>query len=141
MKTVGIFKLSLYTVCKENASGKCEQRYQIMQPSLPFTQHKMLAHQYHVSCLCIRKYFIPCKISICILKSAGKCQKHTRDKSLRHLDSCIFRFCFFKKHFHHLTFFIVSYYNAFSGKCKNYLIKNILFRQKIVTVHRLPCEL
>ena len=52
MKTVGIFKLSLYTVCKENASGKCEQRYQIMQPSLPFTQHKMLAHQYHVSRLC-----------------------------------------------------------------------------------------
>ena len=70
MKTVGIFKLSLYTVCKENASGKCEQRYQIMQSSLPFTQHKMLAHQYHVSRLCIREYFIPCKISICILKSA-----------------------------------------------------------------------
>ena len=73
MKTVGIFKLSLYTVCKENASGKCEQRYQIMQPSLPFTQHKMLAHQYHVSSLRIREYLISGKISIRILKPTGKC--------------------------------------------------------------------
>ena len=71
MKTVGIFKLSLYTVCKENASGKCEQRYQIMQPSLPFTQHKMLAHQYHISCLCIGKHFISAVISIRILKTSG----------------------------------------------------------------------
>ena len=49
--------------------------------------------------------FSSAHICISILKSAGKCQKYTRDKSLRHLDSCIFRFCFFKKHFHHLTFF------------------------------------
>ena len=85
MKTVGIFKLSLYTVCKENASGKCEQRYQIMQPSLPFTQHKMLAHQYHVSRLCIREYFIPRIIGIRILKSTRQGQKCTTDECLRHL--------------------------------------------------------
>ena len=53
-----------------------------MQRPLPLALHQMLAHQYNVSGLRIREYFVSHIVSISILKAARKCQQAAEQERL-----------------------------------------------------------
>ena len=71
MNPLRIAKTVLYVFRQKNTQSKGHKWQQITNSFLPPSFHKMLAHQHHISGLCIGENLIPAVISIGILKSSG----------------------------------------------------------------------
>ena len=85
VKFLGIFVFCLKTLRKKYTTGESQKWEQILDSLHPLSHHQVRAHQYDVTGLRVGEYLISCKISVRILKSSGQRQKHTRNKSFRHL--------------------------------------------------------